>query len=239
MVEWKEKKREKTIRWHFYSILPNGWRPEKKMDISFFLRGLLIGLSIAAAVGPISILCIQRTLERGQLYGLVSGLGAATADAFYGSIAAFGLTVISTFLLSQHLWIRLLGGLFLLYLGIKTFTTRPAEKAADAQAQNFPAAYFSTLLLTLTNPTTILSFIAIFAGIGVGAASKSYLSAATVVGGVFLGSALWWVILTGGVSLLRTRFTPHWLLWINRCSGIGIMLFGIIALVGAAFTTPR
>lgn len=201
------------------------------MDISFFIRGLLIGLSIAAAVGPISILCIQRTLERGRLYGLISGLGAATADAFYGSIAAFGLTVISTFLLSQHLWIRLLGGIFLLYLGIKTFRTRPAEKAAVARAHTFPAAYLSTFLLTLTNPTTILSFIAIFAGIGVGGASKSYLSAAIVVVGVFLGSALWWVILTTGVSLLRTRFTPRWLLWINRCSGIVITFFGIVALV--------
>ncbi len=201
------------------------------MDISFFIRGLLIGLSIAAAVGPISILCIQRTLERGQLYGLVSGLGAATADAFYGSIAAFGLTIISTFLLSQHLWIRLLGGIFLLYLGIKTFIRRPAEKAAGAIAHNYPGAYLSTLLLTLTNPTTILSFVAIFAGIGVGAASKSYLSAVIVVGGVFLGSALWWVILTGSVSLLRKRFTPRWLLWINRGSGIGILVFGIVALL--------
>lgn len=200
------------------------------MDISFFIRGLLIGLSIAAAVGPISILCIQRTLERGRLYGLVSGLGAATADAFYGSIAAFGLTIISTFLLNQHLWIRLLGGIFLLYLGIKTFLTRPAKRAAVTQAHNFPGAYLSTLLLTLTNPTTILSFIAIFAGIGVGGASKSSLSAVIVVGGVFLGSALWWVILTGGVSLLRKRFTPRWLLWINRCSGIVIALFGIFAL---------
>ena len=202
------------------------------MDISFFLRGLLIGLSIAAAVGPISILCIQRTLERGRLYGLVSGLGAATADACYGSIAAFGLTVVSTFLLSQHLWIRLLGGIFLLYLGIKIFMTRPAEKAAIASAHNYPGAYLSTLLLTLTNPTTIFSFIAIFAGIGVGGASKSYVSAAIVVGGVFLGSALWWVVLTGGVSLLRKRFTTRWLLWINRCSGIIIALFGIFALFG-------
>lgn len=197
------------------------------MDASFFIRGLLIGLSIAASVGPISILCIQRTLERGQLYGLVSGLGAATADAFYSSIAAFGLTVISTFLISQHLWIRLLGGIFLCYLGIKTFMTRPAERAAVAQAYNFPGAYLSTFLLTLANPTTILSFIAIFAGIGVGGASKSYLSAATVVCGVFLGSALWWVILSGGVSLLHKRFTPRWLLWINRCSGIVIIFFGI------------
>ena len=201
------------------------------MDLSIFLRSILIGLSIAAAVGPISILCIQRTLERGQLYGLVSGLGAATADACYGSIAAFGLTAISTFLLNQHLWVRLLGGSFLLYLGVKTFLRRPADKAAGARAHNYPGAYLSTFLLTLTNPTTILSFIAIFAGIGVGAVSRDYLSAAIVVGGVFLGSALWWVILTSGISLLSRRFTPSWLLWINRCSGIAITIFGIVALV--------
>jgi threonine/homoserine/homoserine lactone efflux protein len=201
------------------------------MSISFFIRGLLIGLSIAAAVGPISILCIQRTLECGRLYGLVSGLGAATADACYGSIAAFGLTVIATFLLNQHVWIRLLGGIFLLYLGIKTFVARPAERAAVAQAHTFSGAYLSTLLLTLTNPTTILSFMAIFAGLGVGAAAKSYLAATIIVGGVFLGSALWWVILTGAVSLLRTRFTPRWLLWMNRGSGVVITLFALIALI--------
>ena len=201
------------------------------MEINFLLRGLLIGLSIAAAVGPIAILCIQRTLERGQLYGLISGLGAATADAIYGSIAAFGLTVIANFLVSQHIWISLLGGLFLLYLGVKAFRSRPAKRAALARAHNFPGAYLSTLLLTLTNPTTILSFIAIFAGIGVGGASRSYVSAAIVVCGVFLGSSIWWCLLSAGVSLLRTRFTARWLLWINRCSGIVIMLFGIIALV--------
>ncbi len=201
------------------------------MNVSFFVRGLLIGLSIAAAVGPMCILCIQRTLYKGRLYGLVSGLGIATADAVYGSIAAFGLTVISTFLISHQVWIRLLGGLFLAYLGIKTILTGPAERAASASAHNFPGAYLSTFLLTLTNPTTILSFVGIFAGIGVGAASKSYLSAAIVVCGVFLGSSLWWFLLTGGVSLLRERFTAQWLLWINRISGIVIALFGIFVLL--------
>lgn len=198
------------------------------MNVSFFVRGLLIGLSIAAAVGPMCILCIQRTLYKGRLYGLVSGLGIATADAVYGCIAAFSLTVISTFLISHQVWIRLLGGLFLAYLGIKTILAGPAERAASAH--NFPGAYLSTFLLTLTNPTTILSFVAIFAGIGVGAASKSYLSAAIVVCGVFLGSSLWWFLLTGGVSLLRERFTAQWLLWINRISGIVIALFGIFVL---------
>ncbi len=201
------------------------------MDGSFFVRGLLIGLSIAAAVGPMSILCIQRTLQRGQRYGLISGLGIATADAAYGCIAAFGLTLISNFFVSQQLWIRLIGGLFLIYLGIRTLLSKPAERAATAKASSFLSAYISTLLLTLTNPTTILSFVAIFAGIGVGGASKSYSSAIMVVLGVFVGSVLWWCVLTSIVSFLRTRFTNRWLLWINRVSGGIIVTFGVIALV--------
>ena len=201
------------------------------MDASFFVRGLLIGLSIAAVVGPMSILCIHRTLNFGQRYGLISGLGIATADALYGSIAAFGVTVISSFLVSQQAWIRLIGGLFLVYLGVKTILTRPAERAATAQASNFFGAYGSTLLLTLTNPLTILSFAAIFAGIGVGVVSKSYLSAGIVVLGVFSGSALWWCILTSGVSLVRGKLTSSWLLWINRASGSIIGIFGVIALL--------
>ena len=201
------------------------------MDGSFFVRGLLIGLSIAAAVGPMSILCIQRTLQRGQRYGLISGLGIATADAAYGCIAAYGLTLISNFFVSQQLWIRLIGGLFLIYLGIRTLLSKPAERAATTKASSFLSAYISTLLLTLTNPTTILSFVAIFAGIGVGGASKSYSSAIMVVLGVFVGSVLWWCVLTSIVSFLRTRFTNRWLLWINRVSGGIIVTFGVIALV--------
>ncbi len=201
------------------------------MDFSFFARGLLIGLSIAATVGPMCILCIQRTLYKGQLYGLVSGLGIATADAAYGSIAAFGLTLITSFLVSQQGWIRLIGGLFLIYLGLKAVISKPAERGAAAKANSYFGAYVSTLVLTLTNPLTILSFAAIFAGIGVGGANKSFISATTVVLGVFTGSSLWWCILTGGISLLRGKFTPRWLRWINRISGIILILFGIFALL--------
>lgn len=205
------------------------------MDVSFLLRGLVIGFSIAAVVGPIGLLCIHRTLYRGFLYGLVTGLGAATADALYGSIAAFGLTVISTLLVEQLGWIRVVGGLFLLYLGIRTFLARPAEKAADMRTRSFLGAYASTLLLTLTNPATILSFAAVFAGLGVGMGGSgsrgSLLPAVLVVMGVFLGSALWWLLLAGGISRLRGRFTPGWLLWINRLSGCIIAIFGIFALV--------
>ena len=201
------------------------------MDGSLFVRGLVIGLSIAAVVGPMCILCIQRTASRGQLYGLVSGLGIATADAVYGSIAAFGLTVITGFLVSQQEWIRLIGGLFLVYLGLRAIITRPAERAAIAKANGFLGAYVSTFLLTLTNPMTILSFAVIFAGIGVGGAGKNYLAAMMVVLGVFAGSTLWWCVLTGGISLLRGRFTPQWLQWINRGSGVIIALFGAFALL--------
>jgi threonine/homoserine/homoserine lactone efflux protein len=201
------------------------------MNLSFFVRGLLIGLSIAATVGPMCFLCIQRTLNRGQLYGLVSGLGIATADAVYGSIAAFGLTLITNFLVSEQQWIRLIGGLFLIYLGLKTILTRPAERAALARANGYLGAYVSTFLLTLTNPLTILSFAAIFAGIGVGSAGKSVVTATAVVLGVFAGSTLWWIILTSGISLLRKKFTPQWFLWINRISGAIITAFGVLALL--------
>ncbi|HEV2583029.1 MAG TPA: LysE family transporter [Ktedonobacteraceae bacterium] len=203
------------------------------MEIGFFLRSLLIGLSIAATVGPMSILCIQRTLQKGYVYGLVSGLGVATADGCYGSVAAFGLTIISTFLVSQQSWIRLIGGLFLVYLGTRTILSRPPERAAVPKAGvgTLLGAYTSTFLLTLTNPLTILSFAAIFAGLGVASTGRNYLAATLVVAGVFCGSALWWCILTGGISLLRARFTTTWMLWLNRLSGCIIAAFGIIALV--------
>src|SRR5258707_13782190 len=141
------------------------------MDPSFLVRGLLIGFSIAATVGPMSIVYIQRTLYKAKAYGLVSGLGIATADAVYGCIAAFGLTLITNFLVSQQTWIRLLGGLFLIYLGLKTVLTTPAERAAVARTKsnNFLGAYVSPFLLPLPNPLPLLSFAAIFPGIGVAA----------------------------------------------------------------------
>ncbi|HEY7417664.1 MAG TPA: LysE family translocator [Ktedonobacteraceae bacterium] len=201
------------------------------MDVSFFLRGLLIGLSIAATVGPMFMLCVQRTLQKGYWYGLLSGLGIATADGIYGSIAGFGLTTITAFLVHQQIWIRLIGGLFLLYLGIRTFLTQPAERAVNVQEGNFLRAYLSTLALTLTNPMTILSFTAIFMGIGVGSTGGNYVTATLVVVGVFLGSGCWWLILTGSIELLRKRFSHRWLYWLNRCSGAIIALFGLVALV--------
>lgn len=200
------------------------------MDIDFLLRGLIIGFSIAAPVGPIGVLCIRRTLAEGRTAGLVCGLGAATADAIYGSIAGFGLTFISSILISHQGWLRLAGGAFLCYLGIRTFLTRPAGHAAPARGDGFVPAYLSTFFLTLTNPMTILSFAAIFAGLGLANTGGDYVSAGMLVLGVFLGSALWWLILAGGLGMLRERFNPRGLRWVNRISGVIIVGFGLIAL---------
>jgi threonine/homoserine/homoserine lactone efflux protein len=200
------------------------------MDYSLFFRGLVIGFSIAAPVGPIGVLCIRRTLADGQISGLVSGLGAATADALYGCVAGFGLTFISSFLVGQKMWLSLFGGLFLLYLGLKTLVSKPAEKEATIRQNGLLGSYLSTFLLTLTNPMTILSFAAVFAALGLGNTSGSYASALTLVVGVFLGSAIWWLFLSGGVGLLRDKFNTQGLLWVNRISGLVITIFGIIAL---------
>ena len=201
-----------------------------EMDSNLLLSGLLIGFSIAAPVGPIGVLCIRRTLASGRLTGLVSGLGAATADAFYGSVAGFGLTLVSGLLISQQWWLRLIGGLFLCYLGVRTFVSRPSARAAEAGARGLLGAYLSTLALTLTNPLTILSFTVIFAGLGIVSAQGNFLSAALLVLGVFLGSALWWLLLSGGVSLFQSLFTPARLRWVNRISGGIIAAFGVLAL---------
>jgi threonine/homoserine/homoserine lactone efflux protein len=192
------------------------------MDLDYLLRGLVIGFSIAAPVGPIGLLCIRRTLAGGRLVGLVSGLGAATADAAYGAVAGL--------LVGQSLWLRLLGGLFLGYLGVRTALTPPASRAAGVSGRGLAGAYASTLALTLTNPTTILSFAAIFAGLGIAGAGGDYGAAAALVLGVFAGSALWWLVLSGGVGLLRGAVTPGALRWVNRLSGALIAAIGLAAL---------
>ena len=204
------------------------------MTVGLFLQGLLIGFSIAAPVGPIGILCIRRTLAEGRASGFLSGLGAATADAIYGCVAGFGLTVISTFLIHQQGWIQLIGGIFLLALGIKTLRAAPSEQSAAASGSGLFASYVSTFFLTLTNPMTILSFAGIFAALGVANTGGSLAAAGSLVLGVFLGSAAWWLILSGGVSLVRDRISSGMLRWVNRLSGFILVVFGTLALWQAA-----
>ncbi|HLA24836.1 MAG TPA: LysE family transporter [bacterium] len=204
------------------------------MDWSFLGRGLVIGFSIAAPVGPIGVLCIRRTLSDGRAAGFVSGLGAATADAVYGSIAGFGLTAISGVLVGGQARLRLVGGLFLCYLGVRTLRSRSVEGGAPGgavlPARGLAGAYATTFVLTLTNPMTIISFAAIFAGLGI-AAARDYGSAALLVAGVFTGSALWWFILSGIASSVRGRMRPGSLRWVSLAAGVIITSFGILALL--------
>ncbi|MEA5498878.1 LysE family translocator [Limnoraphis robusta] len=198
------------------------------MEISFFLKGLLVGFSIAAPVGPIGVLCIRRSLTYGKKTGFISGLGAATADAMYGCIAGFGLSLVSNFLVSQQVLFKIFGGLFLCYLGWKTFLEKPATEAATSN--QIAGAFASTFFLTITNPMTILSFLAIFAGLGL-ATANHYLDAVILVLGVFIGSASWWLLLASGVSLFREKFSDRTLKAVNQISGVIILGFGMIALV--------
>jgi threonine/homoserine/homoserine lactone efflux protein len=196
------------------------------------LRGLIIGFTIAAAVGPISLLTIRRTIAHGRLYGLVSGLGVATADASYAGIAAFGLTAVTGVLVSGRFLLGLIGGAIIIALGIRTILSRPAEVARDVDRPGLPAAYLSIFALTMTNPMTILSFAAVFAGIGL-ANGSSFMDALVLTLAVWVGSSLWWVVLTSIVGWLRERFSATALLWINRLSGAALVVFGVVAMVVA------
>ena len=201
------------------------------MSLDFLLKGMILGFSIAAPVGPIGVLCIRKTLQFGRFSGLFSGLGAAFADSIYAIIAAFGLTVISNFLLAGQFWFRLIGGGFLLYLGWKTFIAKPASESKNVPHTTLLNDFVSTFFLTITNPMTILSFLAVFAGLGLSNIHGDYLQAGGLVLGVFLGSAAWWLLLSEGVTLFRKKVSQKVMTWINRIAGLIILAFGIGALL--------
>ena len=203
-------------------------------DLGFLIKGLVIGLAIAAPVGPIGVLCIRRTLAEGRLVGLITGLGSATADGLYGAVAAFGLTAVSDLLIGNGPWLGAAGGVFLCTLGARSFLAEPAHDPAPARGGALAAVWGSTFALTLVNPTTILSFVAIFAGLGLGDTGGDYLGAAIMVAGVFLGSALWWLGLSGVVGAVRERVGRRALRLVNRISGLVIGGFGIGALASVA-----
>lgn len=200
------------------------------MEIFLFIKGLLIGFSIAAPVGPIGVLVIKRTLGQGRIYGIVSGIGAASADAVYGLIAGLGLTFITNFFIGLQFWFHLAGGVFLCYLGIKIAISEASENPARVQGKHLFGAYSSVFLLTLTNPITVLSFVGIFSGLGLTQANEG--SVVTMVLGVFIGSGIWWLLLCFVVGFFREVLKKQILIWINRLSGLIIFLFGIYSFWG-------
>jgi threonine/homoserine/homoserine lactone efflux protein len=200
-------------------------------EIELLIGGIIVGLMIAVPVGPVNILCIRRTIGAGWRSGVISGVGAAAADMLYGGIAGFSITLVIQFLVREQFWIRLFGGILLVLIGIWYFFKRPTP--LDAQLQDRESAYSdirSTFLLTLTNPTTVLSFLALLAALGMGNPRHWWLTV-FLVGGVFCGSMLWWIVLSVIVNHFRDRFNDRLLLLMNRFAGLAIGGFGVAAFV--------
>jgi threonine/homoserine/homoserine lactone efflux protein len=207
--------------------------------MNIFFKGVILGFSIAAPVGPIGILCIRKTLQYGRLSGFFSGLGAALADMCYAIIAAFGLTIISDALLANQFWLRLIGGIFLVYLGTKTFFARTMfEKKQNIHHVNLLNDFISTFFLTITNPMTILAFFAIFAGIDLKSHGR-FMNDIFLVLGVLLGSAIWWFVLSEFVTLFRKKIEQKMMVWINRLAGILIISFGLVTLASIFFASKK
>jgi threonine/homoserine/homoserine lactone efflux protein len=208
------------------------------LAMPFVIKGLMIGLSIAAPLGPIGILCINRTLAEGPRLGFICGLGAAAADALYALAGTVALAAIAQWIISDRVELRIVGGVFLVYLGARTFMRPGAVMPAGAKLPallppGWHAAFMSTFLLTLANPMTLLSFAAVFAGLGVtsvGVLRGADVAAAMLVAGVFLGSALWWLILSSSIGRLRHFIGARSLLLINRVSGTVLTAFGLYAI---------
>jgi putative LysE/RhtB family amino acid efflux pump len=205
------------------------------MTALLFAKSLILGLAIAAPLGPIGALCISRTLERGFWAGVAGGLGTALADATYAMLAAAGFAAFATLLATLSVPVGLIGGLFMLWLGWRGLTPRPIAAAAEVGARDLVHTTAATFLLTMANPTTILSFAAIFAGLGFAAVGDGG-NAAIVVAGVFLGSLTWWFVLSSGVALAKAKLPDSFAAWTSRVSGIVLIGFGLAALASAVTT---
>jgi threonine/homoserine/homoserine lactone efflux protein len=203
--------------------------------MDFFFKGLMLGFAIAAPVGPIGVLCMRRTLQYGRLSGLSSGLGAACADVCYGLIAFLGLNLLSDFLLAWQYWLRIGGGIFLILWGLRISLAKSHDKSNPVTHGTYVRDFISTFLLTLSNPLTILSFLAIFAGLGIvkNVADRG----GWLILGVFVGSCLWWMILCEGMVLIRKKVNHDFMKWVNRIAGVVIIGFGIAAFISASYLT--
>ncbi|AWK89995.1 LysE family translocator [Azospirillum thermophilum] len=207
-------------------------------ELIVLVQGIVLGFAIAAPVGPIGLLCIRRTIQHGPLMGFFTGFGAAIADTIYGAIAAFGVSTALSFLRGHETAFQLVGGIFLLVVAVRTFRQRPEDEEREVEpvvdSKTWIGGFMTGLSLTLTNPATIMAFIAIFAGFGLGG-TLSRIEASTLVLGVFLGASLWWFTLSMGVAAVRHRISDRGLVMLNHCTGVALACFGLWAL-GLAVT---
>lgn len=203
------------------------------MELGFLIKGIIVGFLASIPLGPVGVLCIQRTINKGRTSGMLSGMGAATVDSFFALVAALGLTFIINFIEEQQFYIQLIGGTILILLGAKIFYTNPIRQIRRHRRQKNKLIedFLSVLFLTLSNPLAVFLFVAAFAGIGLVTAKDSSFRSSLIIGGVFLGATLWWGLLTFFVDLFRKHFRLKQLWWINKIAGIVIIVFGIAAML--------
>lgn len=204
------------------------------MFASLLVKGIIVGLLASIPLGPIGVICIQRTINKGRLSGFLSGMGAATADTIFAAIAGFSLTFVISYIEEKQILFQALGGAIVFVLGIKIFFTNPVRQLRrhKRKKSNLVEDYFSVLAVTITNPLAIFLFIALFASLGVVSDNTNWTHSLITTSGVFLGAALWWYILTSLVNTFRTKFRLRQLWWINKLSGAAIFTLGAIAIIG-------
>jgi threonine/homoserine/homoserine lactone efflux protein len=206
------------------------------MDFSLFIQGIIIGLTLAVPVGPIALICIQRTLTDGRFHGILSGIGVATADSFYAAVTVLGLTMISGVIIAHQFLFRFLAGIVLIFIGVRVFLSLPSCISTKTEHETYFKDYLSMVAIAIANPLTLVFFLVVLPGFGIVINNTAFLSAAEFVAGVFLGSTVWWIFLCGTIGSMRSRFSEKTLGLINRISGVLISLCGAGMLVLLAIT---
>lgn len=199
--------------------------------LKLFIDGFTLGLAVAAPIGPVGVLCIKKTLSSGLAIGLFAGFGASIAKVIYGIVVGFGLTSVSNFLINYNTYISIIGAIFLTYLGIKIFMTKPVMNCDSVQKENKISAFTTMFLLTIMNPMTVLSFLAVFSGLGIANTASSYSNGLVLISGIFCGSMSWWIFLCSMVNLFRQKINGSILSWINKVSGIIIVTFAAMIIL--------
>lgn len=203
------------------------------MGFELFWKGIIVGLMVSIPLGPIGVLCVQRTLNKGRRSGFVSGLGAASADMIFSMIAGFGITFIIRFVKEQHIYFQLIGGIVIIILGIHIFYTNPVRQLRMQRLNKNKLSYdfLSVFFLTITNPMAIFFFLAMFAGINIASGPMSISHLITMVSGVFVGGSAWWFVLSAFVNYWRDRFRLKSIWWMNKVAGVVIFSLGIAAII--------
>jgi threonine/homoserine/homoserine lactone efflux protein len=205
------------------------------MDFFILLKGLALGFVLAMSIGPIALLCISNTIEKGRLFGISVALGAGTADGIYGLAAGFGISILMTYLSDYSILLKLLGGCFLIYLGIKIMRSTPNKKRVEINAMALLKTYLTIVALTLINPLTIATYMGAFAGMGVGNTNGDLFLSLLLGFGIFAGSSVWHSLLVAASSVLKDKIKEKHLLTLNKFSGLLLCIFGTISLVSLGF----